>query len=171
MARQCAVRHDTPALLVLDAFFAIAPVFPLAASMWSLRLTHPDLDSGTRAKRNYGAYELAQPQATPSRGRPPQYGHKINRKDVFETHTAQFGNASCAVYGHVETVSSLVLHLLWKPIKAPRRFGFAITSRGPIVLMGSALESAPLRTLALDCARVRMETLLAMRTSVLGAFA
>src|SRR5262249_41973661 len=30
---QFAVRHDTPALLVLDAFFAIAPVFQCAASL------------------------------------------------------------------------------------------------------------------------------------------
>ncbi len=32
MALEFAVRHDTPSLLVLDAFFSIAPVFQLAAS-------------------------------------------------------------------------------------------------------------------------------------------
>jgi hypothetical protein len=171
MALQFAVRHDTPALLVLDAFFAIAPVFQLAASLWSLRLTQPYLDIVTRAKKNYVAYEPAQPPVTPSRGRPPKYGNKIKLKDVFETHKEQFVNASCAVYGHVETVSYLVLNLLWKPIKAPLRFVFAITSRGPIVLMCSDLESDPLMTLALYCARVRIETLFAMLKSVLGAFA
>src|SRR5712691_9729249 len=159
MALQCAVRHDTPALLVLDAFFAIAPVFQLAGSMWWLRLTQPYLDIVTRAKKNSVAYEPVPPPATPSRGRPPQYGNKIKLKDVFETHKEQCVNASCAVYGHVETVSSLVLNLLWKPIKAPLRFVFAITSRGPIVLMCSDLESDPLMTLALYGARVRIETL------------
>jgi hypothetical protein len=64
-----------------------------------------------------------------------------------------------------------VLTLLWKPIKAPLRFVFAITSRGPIVLMCSDLDSDPLMTLALYCARVRIETLFAMLKSVLGAFA
>jgi hypothetical protein len=64
-----------------------------------------------------------------------------------------------------------VLNLLWKPIKAPLRFVFAITSRGPIVLMCSDLESDPLMAIALYCARVRIETLFAMLKSVLGAFA
>jgi hypothetical protein len=171
IALQFAVRHDTPALLVLDAFFAIAPVFQLAASLWSLRLKQPFLAIVTRAKKNYVAYEPAQPQVTPSRGRPPKYGKTIKLTDVFETHKEQFVNASCAVYGHVETVSYLVLNLLWKPIKAPLRFVFAITSRGPIVLMCSDLESDPLMALALYCARVRIETLFAMLKSVLGAFA
>ena len=42
-----------------------------------------------------------------------------------------------------------MLNLLWKPIKAPLRFVFAITSRGPIVLMCSDLESDPLMAIAL----------------------
>ena len=171
MALQFAVRHDTPALLVLDAFFAIAPVFQLAASLWSLRLQQPVLTIVTRAKKNYGAYEPAQPPVTPSRGRPPQYGNKIKLTDVFETHKEQFVSASCAVYGHVETVSYLVLNLLWKPIKAPLRFVFAITSRGPIVLMCSDLGLDPLMAITLYCARVRIETLFAVLKSVLGAFA
>jgi hypothetical protein len=171
MALQFAVRHDTPALLVLDAFFAMAPVFQLAASLWSLRLQQPVLTIVTRAKKNYVAYEPAPPQTTPSRGRPPQYGNKIKLTDVFETHKAQFVSASCAVYGHVETVSYLALNLLWKPIKAPLRFVFAITSRGPIVLMCSDLGLDPLIAITLYCARVRIETLFAVLKSVLGAFA
>jgi hypothetical protein len=171
MALQFAVRHDTPALLVLDAFFAIAPVFQLAASIWALRLKQPYLDIVTRAKKNYVAYEPAHPKAPPSRGRPPKYGNKIKLTAVFETHKEQFATASCAVYGHVETVSYLVLNLLWKPLKAPLRFVFAITSRGPIVLMCSDLDSDPLMVIALYCARVRIETLFAMLKSVLGAFA
>lgn len=171
MALQFAVRHDTPALLVLDAFVAIAPVFQLAASLWSLRLKQPFLAIVTRAKKNYVAYEPAQPQATPSRGRPPKYGKTIKLTDVFETHKEQFVNASCAVYGRVETVSYLVLNLLGKPIKAPLRFVFAITSRGPIVLICSDLESDPLMAIALYGARGRIETLFAMLKSVLGAFA
>jgi hypothetical protein len=171
MALQFAVRHDTPSLLVLDAFFAMAPVFQLAASRWSRRLQQPYLTIVTRAKKNYVAYEPAQPKTTPARGRPPKYGKTIKLTEVFETHKAQFVHASCAVYGHVETVSYLVLNLLWKPIKAPLRFVFAITSRGPIVLRCSDLDSDPLMAIALYCARVRIETLFAMLKSVLGAFA
>jgi hypothetical protein len=62
------------------------------------------------------------------------------------------------------------MHLLWKPIKAPRRFVFAITSRGPVVLMCSDLDMAPLTAISLYCARVRVETLLGMLKHLLGAF-
>lgn len=170
MALEFAVRHDTPALLVLDAFFSIAPVFQLAASRWSLRLKQPYLAIVTRAKRNSVAYEPAPPKPTPVRGRPATYGKPIKLKDVFTTHKEQFVQASCAVYGQVEAVSYLVLNLLWKPLKTPVRFVFAITSRGPLVLMCSDLESDPLTAIALYGARVRVETLFAMLKSVFGAF-
>jgi len=171
MALQFAVRHDTPSILVLDAFFAIAPVFQCAASLWTLRLKQPYLHILTRAKKNYVAYTPAKPQDKRSAGRPRKYGDPIKLKEVFETHKAQFSHASCEVYGHVETVSYLGLNLLWKPIKAPLRFVFAITSRGPIVLMCSDLDIDPLMAIALYCARVRIETMFAMLKSVLGAFA
>lgn len=170
MALACALRHDTPSILVLDAFFAIAPVFQRAASVWSTALKQPYLSIITRAKKNYVAYEPASPQEHPTRGRPRKYGKKIKLKDVFETYREHFAEAPCRVYGHVETVSYLALNLLWKPIKAPRRFVFAITSRGPIVLMCSDLDIAPLTSISLYCARVRVETMFAMLKHLLGAF-
>jgi hypothetical protein len=165
-----AQRQDTPALLVLDAFFAIAPVFQRAAAVWSTARKQPYLAVITRAKNNYVAYEPAPPKDHPARGRPRKYGKKVKLKDVFETSQDHFVQAPCQVYGHVETVSYLVLHLLWKPLKAPLRFVFAITSRGPIVLMCSDLEMAPLTAIALYCARVRVETMFAMLKHLLGAF-
>ncbi len=171
MALQFAVRHDTPTILVLDAFFAIAPVFQRAASLWALRLKPPSLHILARAKKNYVAYAPPQPQDQRAVGRPRKYGDPIKLKEVFETHKAQFGKASCEVYGHVETISYLVLNLVWKPIKAPLRFVFAITSRGPMVLMWSDLGLDPLMAITLYGARVRIETMFAMRKSVLGAFA
>jgi hypothetical protein len=117
------------------------------------------------------AYEPAPPRTTPARGRPPLYGKALKLTAVFETYKEQFRTASCSVYGHVETVSYLALNLLWKPLKAPLRFVFVLTSRGPIVLMCSDLESDPLMAITLYCARVRVETLFAMLKSVLGTFA
>jgi hypothetical protein len=171
MALQCAVRHDRPALLVRDAFCAIAPVFHLATSRWSLRLKQPYLAIVTRAKKNSVAYEPAQPKPLPARGRPSKDGHPIKRKDVFATHKEQCVHASCTVDGHVDTVSSLVLTLRWKPLKAPLRFVLVITNRGPMVLRGSDLESDPLMAMALYCARGRIETLFAMLKGTLGALA
>lgn len=68
-------------------------------------------------------------------------------------------------------ISYLALNLLWKPIKGPVRFIFAITSRGPLILMCSDLTMAPLLAIELYCARVRVETLFSMLKGVLGAFA
>lgn len=163
-------RQDTPSIVVLDAFFAIAPVFQRAASVWSTALKQPYLSVITRAKKNYVAYEPAIPSEKPCRGRPRKYGKKVKLKDVFETYQEHFAKAPCRVYGHVETVSYLALTLLWKPIKAPLRFVFAITSRGPIVLMCSDLEMAPLTAISLYCARIRVETMFSMLKHLLGAF-
>jgi hypothetical protein len=107
----------------------------------------------------------------PTRGRPRKYGDKVKLKDIFKTHQAQFLQASCRVYGHVETVSYLALNLMWKPIKGPVRFIFAITSRGPIVLMASDLTMEPLMAISLYCARVRVETMFWMLKGALGTFA
>lgn len=171
MALGFAVRHDAPSIVVLDAYFSIAPVFVLAASVWSVALKQPYLYIVTRAKKSYVAYEPAPPKDKPCRGRPRKYGAKLKLTDVFETHKELFVQAECEVYGRVETISYLGLNLLWKPLKAPLRFVFARTSRGPIVLMCSDLAMAPLMAVSLYCARVRIETLFAMLKSVLGAFA
>jgi hypothetical protein len=170
MALTFALRQDTPSMLVLDAFFASAPVFQRAASVWSTALQQPYLAIITRAKKNSVAYEPAPPKEKPCRGRPRKYGKKVKLKDVFETHQEHFVKAPCRVYGHVETVSYLALNLLWKPLKAPLRFVFAITSRGPIVLMCSDLGMAPLTAISLYCARVRVETMFAMLKHLLGVF-
>ncbi len=170
MALQFARRQDCPAILVLDAFFAIGPVFTRAASLWSVALKQPYLHIVTRAKKNYVAYHEPEPPPPHTHGRPRKYGEKVKLTEVFETHHAQFCTATTQVYGRVETISYLALNLLWKPFHGPLRFVFAVTSRGPIVLMCSDLTLDPLTALTLYCARVRVETLFAMLKGVSGAF-
>lgn len=170
MALAFALHHQRPSIVVLDAFFAVAPVFQRAAAVWSTAIKQPYLAVITRAKKNYVAYEPAPPKEHPAPGRPRKYGKKIKLKEVFETYQQHFLKAPCQVYGQVETISYLVLTLLWKPIKAPLRFVFAITSRGPIVLMCSDLDMAPLTVISLYCARVRVETMFSMLKHLLGAF-
>jgi hypothetical protein len=171
MALDFVRRHDTPAILVLDAFFAVSTVFVLANSLWSVAFKQPALFILTRAKKNYVAYHEPHAPATRSPGRPRKYGDKIKLSEVFVTYQAQFLSAPCQVYGRVETISYLALNLVWKPIKGPLRFIFAITSRGPIVLMCRDLTIEPLMAIALYCARVRIETMFAMLKNMLGTFA
>jgi hypothetical protein len=170
MALNFVRRHHTPSLLVLDAFFAIGPVFELANSLWSIALQQPSLFILTRAKKNYVAYHAPQAPSPRRPGRPRTYGVKVKLAEVFTTCQAQFLSAPCHVYGRVETISYLALTLVWKPIKGPIRFIFAITSRGSIVLMCNDLALDPLTALSLYCARVRIETMFAMLKGVLDAF-
>jgi hypothetical protein len=171
MALDFALRHDRLSIVVLDAFCSIGAVFELANSVWSMALKQPYLTILTRAKKSYVAYLDPLVPTPKPRGRPKKYGDKIKLKTVFETHQEQFLQAECQVYGHVERISYLALNLLWKPRKGPVRFIFAITSRGPLILMCRDLTMAPLLAIELYCARVRVETMFSMLKSVLGAFA
>jgi hypothetical protein len=165
------VKHQgTPAFLVLDAFFSSATVFELANSCWSTQRKQPLLYVLTRAKKSYIAYLIPSPPTRPTPGRPRKYGERVKLYEVFKTYQTQFIEDSCQVYGHVETLSYLALNLIWKPLKAPVRFIFAITSRGPIVLMSSDLSIDPLVAISLYCARVRVETMFAMLKGLLGVF-
>jgi hypothetical protein len=164
-------RTGIESILVLDAFFAIAAVFELAHSLWSIALQQPALIILTRAKKNYVAYLDPPVPTTPVRGRPRKYGDKLNLKTVFETYQAQFLSAPCQVYGKEEIVSYLAINLLWKPIKRHLRFIFVVTSRGPLVLMCNDLSIEPLLAISLYCARVRVETMFTMLKGLLGAFA
>lgn len=60
--------------------------------------------------------------------------------------------------------------LLWKPAGSLIRFVFAITSRGPIVLMCSDTTIDPRTALELYCLRTRIESMFDMLKNLIGAF-
>ncbi len=169
MALDFARQHNRPCLLVLDAFFSVAPVFKLAASLCSVALKKPLVTILVRAKKNYVAYLPAPQPAKTALGRPRKYGDKVKLYEVFD-HLHLFDQARCQVYGNIEEVSYLVADLLWKPTGDFIRFVFALTHRGPIVLMCSDLAMCPLAAIELYCARVRVETMFSMLKHLLGAF-
>jgi hypothetical protein len=70
----------------------------------------------------------------------------------------------------MDTLKPSRIWCLWKPLQAPQRFVFAITSRGPIVLMCSDLNLSPQTAIALYCARGRVEALFSMLKHLRGAF-
>jgi hypothetical protein len=164
------VRHGVPSTLVLDAFFSTGPVFALAASVWSRATRAPYLHIITRAKKSYVAYFPAPKPRRKKPGKPAKYGRKIKLTDVFTVYKREFIKARCSVYGKEEVISYKALNLLWKPIKERVRFIFAITSRGPIVLMCSDLSIDSLSAIALYCSRVRIETLISVIKGLLGGF-
>lgn len=170
MALAFARQHDRLSLLILDAYFAVAPVFQLAASLWSIQHRMPWVTLIVRAKKNYVAYLPAEPSVDKTLGRPRQYGDKIALMEVFD-HPELFTQVSCQLYGQVEEVAIATANLLWKPTGDFIRFVFAKTHLGPIVLMCSDLQQDPILALELYCARVRIETMFAVLKRLLCVFA
>lgn len=169
MALAFAIAQDRLAVLVLDAFFAIAPVFRLARSVYSVACRQPYLHILVRAKKNYVAYFPAEPKAPHRRGPQPRYGDKIAVLSGFD-YPHLFHEVTAQLYGKTETVRLMAAPLLWKPLGDWVLFIWAVTSRGPIVLMSSDLALCPRRALELYCARTRIEILFAMLKHLLGAF-
>jgi hypothetical protein len=169
MALEVARTHARPALLLLDAYFAVAPVFQLAASLWSLSEQAPWLTLIVRTKKNYVAYVPVEATQEKQRGRPRQYGDKVALMEVFD-YPDLFTHVSCQLYGQVEEVAIAAANLLWKPTGGLLRFVFARTHLGLIVLMCSDLQQDPVQALELYCARVRIETMFDRLKNLLSAF-
>lgn len=169
MALAFACNHDRPAWLVLDAFFPTAKVFHRARSVYSVALQQPYLHLVVRAKKHYVAYVPAPPKSPHRRGRPPRYGDTIRLQECFD-HRHLFDTVHGQVYGQLEAVQLLALPLLWKPLGDWLLFIFAITSRGPIVLMSSDLTLSPATALELYCVRSRIELMFDALKNIIKAF-
>lgn len=169
MAVDFAHAHNRPSWLVLDAFFATAPVFQLAQSVWSTTLNQPFVQIITRAKKSYVAYFPPSPPEAGKRGRPRKFGDKLVLWEAFD-HGHLFQEVPLTIYGKPEVVRIMAATLLWRPIGQYLQFVWAVTSRGPIVLMCSDLTVAPTLILELYCRRVRIEILFHTLKNILGAF-
>lgn len=166
-ALQIAEKMDCPAYLILDAFFAIGPVF-LVGMACSVTLRVPWVHIITRAKKNFVAYLDPPPDTPRKRGRKRKYGEKVKLIDLFKNRANEFLEETCFVYGHAEVVKLLCLDLLWKPIKWKIRFVLAITSRGPIILMSSDLTLPAVQILELYCQRASIESMFLVLKHLIG---
>ena len=153
----------------MTLFFPSAAVFNLAASIWSIDFQQPLVTLIIRAKKSYVAYYKAPKPPKGKRGRRPKYGKKVKLLDFFDQ-LHLFSKVKCEVYGKIEEISIMTLNLMWKPTGCMIRFVFAVTSRGPIVLMCSDLGQDPLSALQLYCVRIRVETMFDMLKNLIGAF-
>lgn len=169
MAVDFARENARPAWLVLDAFFAVAPVFQLAHSAIHAATGQPLVHIITRAKKNYVGYFPPHPKSPGQRGRPRTYGNKQVLWEIFDEEYL-FREVVLELYGKQETVQLMSGELLWKPTGQYLQFVWAVTPRGRIVLMCSDTELAPELVLELYSRRVRIETLFAVLKQTLGVF-
>ena len=165
IAAEIGSRWGMSIFLVLDAFFAVGPVFAVAAaSKGALHIL-------TRAQQNIVAFQQPPPPRPHRKGRRRMYGRKLKLMKLFDTRPQDFLSAKTIIYCKQETVRYLVLDLVWKPVKGVVRFILIESSRGRIILMSSDLTIEPLIALNLYTARVRIESLFASLKNLLGGLA
>jgi hypothetical protein len=125
-------------IVVLDAYFAVGPVFLVLREVVddnSDRLVH----IVTRAKSNVVAYEDPPPK-TGRRGAPRKYGAKLKLNGLFEEKQNQFQDTTIEIYGQCKCISFLCLDLIWKPVKEKIRFVLVCDGTARFILMCSDVD-------------------------------
>ena len=159
------------AYLVLDAYFAVGPVFLAAAEQ--VNGIGNFVHILTRAKKNVVAYCKPPARKKHKRGRPREYGKKLKLFKLFDSKAKcyTFQTIEANIYSQSENIRYLILDLLWKPVKGMLRFVLVETSRGRIVLMTSDLNLNPVTAIQMYCRRVTIETMFNTLKNTLGAMA
>lgn len=168
MAQAIAENINQKAYLVLDAYFAVGPVFETAAK--NIIDGIPLIHIITRAKKNVVAYRRAPKPKIKKRGPNKKYGKKLKLMKIFDSKAKCYNWkwADTNIYGKKENIRYLVLDLLWKPTKGLVRFVLVESSRGRIILMSSDLNIDPIALLEMYSCRVTIETMFDVQKNVLG---
>jgi hypothetical protein len=155
-------------LLVLDAYFAVGPVFAILKNVvdsHGQRLVHVV----TRAKSNVVAYGEP-PDKTGKPGRPRQYGPKLKLAVLFETRAEAFEPTAIELYGCCKTVSFLCLDLIWKPVGEKVRFVLVADGAERFILMCSDLTLSAPDIIRAYSYRFKIEVSFKVLKHLMGAF-
>jgi hypothetical protein len=157
-----------PCVGVLDAFFAVAPMFTIARTAIGdngERLLHIIV----RAKDNAVANET-QALEYCGRGRPPKYGRKIKLKQLFSSMEKNFTPMDINDYGEIRTVSVLCLDLFWKLLQDVLRFVLVKDGDQRFILICSDLKMASEEIISLYARRFKIEVTFKMFKHIVGGF-
>lgn len=156
-----------PCLLVLDAYFAVGPVFLMLKRVvgeQGQRLAH----IVTRAKSNVVAYE-APPPKTGHRGAPRKYGKKISLTSLFDQEDL-FQEAVLDIYQERKAILFYCVDLIWKPIKEKVRFVLVLDEGVGFIIMGSNLTLPPEDMIMAYSCRFKIEVSFKVMKHLMGAF-
>jgi len=159
---------DSECILVLDAYFAVGPVFLILKELTKAngeRLAH----LVTRAKSNVVGYEDPPPK-TGGRGAPRKYGAKLKLKQLFKSRQNQFRETTVEIYRQKKTLSFLCLDLIWKPIKGKLRFVLIIDGGETFILMCSDLNLSPQDIIRAYSYRFKIEVNFKVLKRLMGVF-
>lgn len=168
MAGELVSALDERSFIVLDAYFAVGPVFRILSQIVNAqgeRLIHVI----TRAKSNVVAYEDPPPR-TGKRGRPREYGAKLRLMDLFESMADHFEQTTISLYGQAKDVSYLCLDLIWRPIGEKVRFVLVRDGSGTFILMCSDLTVSPYDIIRAYSYRFKIEVSFKVLKHLMGAF-
>jgi hypothetical protein len=155
-------------IIVLDAYFAVGPVFLILRQILDdqgERLIHVV----TRAKNNVVAYEDPPPKGA-GPGRPRTYGPKLRLMDQFESMVDHFEQTTISLYGQAKEVSFLCLDLIWRPIGEKVRFVLVRDGSGRFILMCSDLTLSPYDIIRAYSYRFKIEVSFKVLKHLMGAF-
>jgi len=159
---------DKPCILVLDAYFAVGPVFIVLkalANSAGQRLVH----LVTHAKSNAVGYEDPPPR-TGARGRPKKYGDKLKLIELFDTRVDDFQEATIAIYREKKAVVFLCLDLIWKPVDEKLRFVLVLDGEEKLILMCSDLTLPPQDIIKAYSYRFKIEVSFKVLKHLMGVF-
>jgi len=159
---------DKKCIIVLDAYFAVGPVFLILQQTLDghgKRLIHVV----TRAKKNVVAY-LDPPPKTGRPGRPREYGSRLRLMDLFETMAGRFEQTTISLYGQCKEVSFLCLDLIWKPIGEKVRFVLVRDGSEQFILMCSDVGLLASDIILAYSYRFKIEISFKVLKHLMGAF-
>jgi hypothetical protein len=142
-------------LLILDAYFAVRPVFSILKTVRDTagrRLVHVVI----RAKSNVVACADA-PPPTGRPGRSRKYGEKLALMERLDRRCAFFEQARIELYGQLKDVAFLCLDLLREPIGEKLRFVLVADGDERFILMGSDLTLGAWDMILAYSCRVKIE--------------
>jgi len=168
MAGELASVLGESCIIVLDAYFAVGPVFFILRQIvdsQGRRLIHVV----TKAKSNVVAYEDPPPK-TSRPGRPRKYGSKLCLMDLFESMAEQFEQTTISIYGERKEIFFLCLDLIWKPIAEKVRFVLVRDGSETFILMCSDLSLSPYDIIRAYSYRFKIEVSFKVLKQLMGAF-
>jgi uncharacterized membrane protein len=155
-------------LLVLDAYFAVGPVFAIlkqAKDAAGLPLVH----IVTRAKNNVVAFTEAPPK-TGGRGRPRTYGLRLKLIELFDSQSQFFEQSPIELYGQMKQVGFLCLDLFWKPVADKVRFVLVTDGPDRFILIGSDLTLSARDMILAYSYRFKIEVSFKVLKHLMGTF-
>lgn len=155
-------------IIVLDAYFAVGPVFAILRQVLNSQ-GERHLHVITRAKSNVVAYEDPPPRVARP-GRPRTYGHKVRLMDLFESMAEYFEQTTILLYGQAKEVSVLCFDLIWRPIGEKVRFVLVRDGSERFILMCSDVTLSPYDIIRAYSYRFKIEVSFKVLKHLMGAF-